>query len=140
MTKDENTAGSLNGQMNSGLRPIILVVEDDEASFLYLESILRRTNAKTLTAQNGYEAVEICTNTAVTIVLMDLKMPGMDGFEATKRIKALKPGLPVMAITAFAMSGDEKRAIDAGCDDYLTKPLKKDTLLDKLEQYGVMRI
>jgi two-component system cell cycle response regulator DivK len=119
------------------MEPLILIVEDDEASFLYLESVLRRIHARILHAENGFGALNMIHNQAITIVLMDLKMPGMDGFEATKRIKAFKPDLPVIAITAYAMSGDEKRALDAGCDDYLTKPLKKELLFSKLELFGM---
>ena len=122
------------------MEPLILIVEDDEASFLYLESVLRRINVSVMHAENGFGALNLIHNQAIAIVLMDLKMPGMDGFEATKRIKALKPDLPVIAITAYAMSGDEKRALDAGCDDYLTKPLKKEMLFSKLELFGMTNL
>ncbi len=124
--------------MDRGARPkVILIVEDDDASFLYLESILRRTNSIILHAFDGTEALKLCQSPEISLVLMDLKMPVMDGFEATRRIKAIKPSLLVIAITAYAMNGDEQRALNAGCDDYLTKPLKKELLLNKLEFYGI---
>jgi CheY-like chemotaxis protein len=68
---------------------------------------------------------------------MDIKMPEMDGLEATKLIKAHKPGLPIIAITAFAMSGDEQRIKEAGCDDYLAKPISMKKLIEKMKLFGL---
>lgn len=118
-------------------KQVVLIVEDDEASYLYLESILRKTTAVVVHAANGQSALDLCLSREFSVVLMDLKMPGMDGFEATRRIKSLKADLPIIAITAYAMSGDEQRAINAGCDDYLAKPLKKEHLFKKLEVFGI---
>ena len=123
--------------LNIAAEPVILIAEDDEASYLYLESILRRTSAIVLHALDGREALDFCNSRDITLVLMDLKMPVMNGFEATRRIKSFKPDLPIIAITAYAMSGDEQRAIDAGCDDYLAKPLKKEDFLKKLQAYDI---
>jgi CheY-like chemotaxis protein len=119
------------------MEQIILIVEDDEASYLYLESILRRSSLKVLHALNGLEALDICLSHDIAIVLMDMKMPGMDGFEATRRIKSIKKDLPIIAITAYAMSGDEQRVKDAGCDGYLTKPMKKELLIHQLGEYNI---
>ena len=74
----------------------------------------------------------------ISLVLMDLKMPVMDGFEATQKIKSFRKDLPVIAITAFAMSGDEKRILEAGCDDYIAKPIKRETLRKKLTTQGII--
>lgn len=117
--------------------PTILIVEDDEASYLYLESVFKKTTAQVILARNGLQALENCQKHKISVVLMDLKMPGMDGFEATRQIKALYPDLPIIAITAYAMSGDDKRALGAGCDYYLAKPLKKELLFNKLELCGI---
>lgn len=118
--------------------PVILIVEDDEPSFLYLESVLRNVPASLVHAVNGKEAVDICkANEDVSIVLMDLKMPVMDGLDATRFIKEIRKDLPVIAITAYAYSGDQRAVMVAGCDDYLTKPLKKELLYLKLESYGI---
>jgi two-component system cell cycle response regulator DivK len=126
--------------MEEKTKQVVLIVEDDEASYLYLESILKKTTAVVVHAVNGQHALDLCLSEKFAVVLMDLKMPGMDGFEATRRIKSLKADLPIIAITAYAMSGDEQRAINAGCDDYLAKPLKKEQLFKKLEFYGIWTI
>jgi len=68
---------------------------------------------------------------------MDLKLPEMSGFEATRQIKAIRSNLPVIAITAFAMSGDENKAMEAGCDDYISKPVSKEMLFMKIEKMGL---
>jgi len=122
------------------MEKVILIVEDDEASFLFLDSVLKRTSAKVIHAYNGQDSLDILTRQDVTVVLMDLKMPGMDGYEATRIIKSIYKNLPVIATTAYAMYGDEQRAIKAGCDGYLTKPLKKELLLKMLEEYGITTI
>jgi two-component system cell cycle response regulator DivK len=122
-------------------KTVILIVEDDEPSYVYLESVLRKLAVTTIRAYDGKEAVDYCReNPEIDLVLMDLKMPVMDGLDATRRIKAARQGLPVIAITAYAFSGDEKIAMAAGCDDYLTKPVKKELLFKKLEKYGVTTI
>lgn len=113
------------------------MVEDDEASSFYLRTLLKNTPAQVLLAGNGEDAVDFCEKLDISIVLMDIKMPGIDGYEATRRIKSFKAELPVIAITAYAMAGDEQKARAAGCDDYLTKPLKKDLLFNKLEEFGI---
>ena len=120
-------------------RSVILIVEDDEPSYLYLESVLKQVPATILRAENGKKAVDFCREDPdISIVLMDLKMPVMDGLEATRKIKSLRGSLPVIAITAYAFSGDERRVLAAGCDEYLTKPVKKELLLRKLESYGIL--
>jgi PAS domain S-box-containing protein len=120
---------------------IILLAEDDLTNFLLQEKILKKAGFLVVPAYNGQEAVEQCLkNPAIAAVLMDLKMPVMDGFEATRKIKAHRPDLPVIAVTAFAMSGDEKKALEAGCDQYLTKPLMDKDLMKLLHQYGILPV
>jgi PAS domain S-box-containing protein len=116
---------------------LILVAEDDEANFLYIKALLKKnTMAEILHAANGKVAVEkYIQNPGVNVILMDIKMPVMNGLEATRQIKAINPAVPVIAITAYAMSGDEARIMEAGCDYYLTKPLNKNLLLAKLAEY-----
>lgn len=120
----------------SGDKPLILIAEDDESSYLYQQVILRRAGYNTIRAQNGAKAVELCeTIPEISLVLMDIKMPVMDGIEATGIIKGLRKNLPVIAVTAYAQSDDEHRILKAGCDDYVTKPIKSETLLEKISRF-----
>jgi CheY-like chemotaxis protein len=89
-----------------------------------------------LRASDGNEAVEICRqNNNITLILMDVQMPVMNGLEATRIIHGFRPDLPVVAVTAYAQTGDEHRCRAAGCDDYLAKPVKKEKLLLLLQKY-----
>ncbi|NCC72354.1 MAG: PAS domain-containing sensor histidine kinase [Sphingobacteriia bacterium] len=118
-------------------KQVLLIAEDDFTSFKYFDVAFSKLPVKLLHAPNGKEAVKMCQqNPDINCVLMDLKMPEMDGFEATRQIKKLRSDLPVIAQTAFALSGDEYRAREAGCDDYLPKPISKKSLLEKLRQFG----
>ncbi len=115
----------------------ILVAEDDETNFYYINSILSRiTGASVIHAFNGREAIELIkTNPGIVLVLMDIKMPEIDGIEATRQIKLLNNKIPVIALTAFAMSGDEDRVLSAGCDGYLSKPINSKSLIEKIGEY-----
>jgi PAS domain S-box-containing protein len=116
---------------------MILVAEDDETNFYYLDAIIKReTHAKILHASNGKEAIELFkANPGINLVLMDIKMPEINGFEATQQIKLINHNVPVIALTAYAMSGDEERIIAAGFDGYLSKPINKKNLLEKIAEY-----
>jgi len=119
-------------------KPLILVAEDEESNSLLVAEILEKLGLSFIVVTDGKQAVEACRkNSLISLVLMDLKMPVMNGFEATGVIKTLLPNLPVIAITAYALSGDKKRALDAGCNDYLSKPISKEALSEKLKQFGV---
>ncbi len=120
-------------------QPLILFAEDEDSNYQVLNLILRKkTNARVLRAENGQEAVDYCRqNPEIELVLMDIKMPVMDGYEATRQIKAMRPELPVVAITAYGLSGDEHKSLQAGCDDYMAKPVKKEDLLAMVKKYGV---
>lgn len=114
----------------------VLVVDDDDVNRIYLETILKRIGLKTVSAVNGKDAIrQYAENPDIAIVFMDLKMPVMDGFEATRQIKNLNPRLPVIAVTAYAMKGDEQLARNAGCDDYLVKPFTREMLQLKFEKF-----
>jgi CheY-like chemotaxis protein len=108
----------------------ILVAEDDEINYLYIKEIFRGTGAEILHAVNGKEAVEICqANNSIDILLIDIKMPVMNGYEAIKQIREIRPRLPIIAQTAFALSNEMLKAFNAGSNDYISKPFKKDQLL-----------
>jgi len=109
----------------------ILIAEDDELSTLLLRKNLKGEDVTILRAENGWEAVELVGHhPEISLVLMDIKMPVMNGFEATKLIKELRPDLPVIAQTAFTSPTDRKKARDAGCDRFISKPIYKSELLE----------
>ena len=115
-------------------RNLILIVEDDPANFLFLNTLLHKEGYRTLRAVSGPEALEIIqAEPALSLVLMDIRIPLMNGYEATKKIQQIRPGLPVVAQTAYAMSGDREKALQAGCIEYLSKPIRKETLLPLLK-------
>jgi len=115
----------------------ILIAEDDDTNFFYLNTILSREfSSKILHAENGREAIDFFReNPDIKLVLMDIKMPEIDGIEATRQIKNMRSEVPVIAITAYAMSGDEERVLAAGCDGYLSKPISKEKLLRKIAEF-----
>jgi len=118
---------------------LILYAEDEDSNFQVLNMLLRKkTNAHIIRAEDGQKAVDLCqTNPDIDLVLMDIKMPIMDGYEATRLIKAMRPELPIVAITAYGLSGDENKALRAGCNDYIAKPVGKDDMLKMVAKYGV---
>lgn len=115
----------------------VLLAEDEESNFTVLSMAIRKmADVSVLKAVNGVEAVDLVrSNPEIGLVLMDIRMPVMDGFEATRLIKAMRPDLPVVAITAYGMSGDERRVRAAGCDDYLAKPVTRPMLQNILSKY-----
>jgi signal transduction histidine kinase/ActR/RegA family two-component response regulator len=119
-------------------KPLILVAEDDDSNFLYLQVVLNRASFDIIRAADGNEAVKKCReNPNINLVLMDIKLPEMDGFEATRKIKSFRKELPVIGVTAYAISGDENRILEAGFDDYLSKPFKRSTLMLTLNKFGL---
>lgn len=118
-------------------KALVMIAEDDDSNYIMLSTVLHKYfNLDIIRATNGLEAVEYCDNNPVPgLILMDIKMPVMDGFEATRRIKNQFPDLPVIAVTALGMSGDELHSLEAGCDDYISKPINTKNLLSKLEKY-----
>lgn len=129
-----------NAQIHSTGTPIytVLIAEDEEINSLFLHTYLQnyKKKIKTLHAKNGFEAVELCQSTnSIQLVLMDIKMPGLDGLAATERIKKHKPHLPVVAQTAHITKADKNMAKEAGCDDFLTKPIQHADLDNILNKY-----
>jgi signal transduction histidine kinase/CheY-like chemotaxis protein len=115
---------------------VILIVEDDVSNKMYLRTLLKKNKFKCIEASNGKQAVEICQeNPSVSLVIMDLKLPIMDGYEATLLIKKLRPDLPVIAVSAHALTGDREKALRASADKYIAKPFQQDVLLDQIRSY-----
>lgn len=114
----------------------VLIVEDNETSNIYFEVALRKTKAQLIWAKNGFDAVEIVkNNNRIDLILMDINMPKMDGIEATGIIKSLYPKIIIVVQTAFILSGEEKMCLDAGCDEFITKPIRLKYLLDTIDRY-----
>ncbi len=115
----------------------ILLVEDNEMNRDMLSRRLERKGFEVVMAVDGLAGVEMASSSNPDIILMDLSLPEIDGWEATRRIKAdpATQNIPVIALTAHAMAGDEKKALDAGCDDYDTKPVNLKRLLEKIESF-----
>jgi two-component system cell cycle response regulator DivK len=111
----------------------ILIVEDIELNIDLLTQILEE-DYSLLIAKDGLQAVAITEKEKPDLVLMDISLPGMDGYEATRNIRKIFSSLPVIGLSAHAMQGDAEKAIAAGCTDYLTKPVDEDLLLSKLRE------
>jgi two-component system, cell cycle response regulator DivK len=114
--------------------PKILLVEDNEMNRDMLSRRLMRNGYDVVMAFDGQQAVDLAALESPDLILMDMSLPVIDGWEATRRIKAAAStrAIPVIALTAHAMSGDREKALEAGCDDYDTKPIELPRLLDKI--------
>lgn len=112
----------------------ILLVEDNETNRDMLSRRLIRKGFEVVMAEDGQQAVDMAAAENPDIILMDMSLPVIDGWEATRRVKARENtrAIPVIALTAHAMAGDREKALDAGCDDYDTKPIEFQRLLDKI--------
>ena len=113
----------------------IIIAEDENSNYRYLEMIINKTKATVLWAKDGIEAVSLCKQYKPDLILMDIKMPNMDGLEATREIKKTHPEIPIIAQTAFAMENDERMSLEAGCNSYLSKPIKANKLLEVLSTF-----
>ena len=114
----------------------ILIVEDDYVNFKLLEGILKKTRATILHAMNGLEAVTLCKDElGIDLVLMDLQLPELNGFEAIRQIRAFQPELPIVVQTAYAMNEEKYTAQQAGCNGFITKPIHLQRFLEEVEKY-----
>ncbi len=114
----------------------VLIAEDDELSFHFLEVILKKESFRIIRTETGEETVQaLRDNPDIAIVLMDIKMPGMDGLQATRVIRKFDKNIPIIAQTAHALDGDREKALEVGCNDYLSKPIKRDELLKAVSHY-----
>jgi len=115
---------------------LVLIAEDDESSSEYLKRILADEKYKVIIAADGEEAVSLYKNNpGIDIILMDIKMPVMNGYDATKKIRETDSLIPIIAQTAYAFQGDKAKALEAGCNDYISKPIRKKDLLKMIEKY-----
>jgi PAS domain S-box-containing protein len=132
--KEEEKETVLQKKEKRGLT--VVVAEDDEASFLYMKAILKGTASRIIHCSNGAETVRTVRETpGVSIILMDIRMPGMSGIEATIQIRSFDKEVPIIAQTAYAFEEDKQWAMEAGCNDYITKPISSRELLELIEKY-----
>ncbi len=114
---------------------VILVVEDVDTNKIFFDAALRRTHATIIWARDGQEALDMFRDNKIDLVLMDLQIPIIDGYTATREIKKIRPEVPVVAQTAHVMSGEKEKCLAAGCDDYLAKPIRLQILIDTLSKF-----
>ena len=115
----------------------VLIVEDQEDNRAILRDLLTNAGYDFIEATNGQEGVALAESERPDLILMDIQLPVMDGYEATRRIKgnAALRSIPIIAVTSYALSGDEAKAQDAGCDAYVAKPFSPRQLLAKIREY-----
>ncbi|MCK4922276.1 MAG: PAS domain S-box protein [Bacteroidales bacterium] len=114
----------------------ILIAEDDETSEIYLDALVEDISKKILHAKNGNETIELCReNKDIDLILMDIKMPEMGGYEATLKIREFNKDVIIIAQTAYSLTGDREKAIEVGCNDYIAKPINKKELMEKIDKY-----
>jgi len=111
---------------------VVVIAEDEQINYLFLKAVLKPTKAKIIWTKTGRETIEVCRSEKVDIILMDIKMPDLNGLEATIEIKKDYPDIPIIAQTAYAMEEDEEASLKAGCNDYISKPIRPENLLNKM--------
>ena len=119
------------------MEKVVLIAEDDPKNMKLVQDLLQVKGYSTLEAKNGKQSVEIAKEKKPDLILMDIQMPVMDRIEATKVLKAddATKEIPILALTSFAMSGDEQRILEAGCDGYISKPIDTGGFMKKVEEY-----
>lgn len=114
----------------------IMIVEDVRTNHMLIDRILRRTSAKLLWAMDGQKAVEMAKdNDNIDLILMDIRLPKMNGYDATREIRKFRKDTPIIAQTAYVLPEEKGKVLSVGCDDLLTKPIKKNQLLAKVSKY-----
>lgn len=114
----------------------ILIVEDVSHNYKFLMHALKPTKANVLWSKNGKDAFEMCkTDTHIDLILMDINMPVMNGYKSTRLIKGLNKNIPIIAQTAYAFAGEREKSFEAGCDEYILKPIRTNELLEIMSSH-----
>ena len=115
----------------------ILVVDDDKKSRYLVSFLLEKESFEVIMATNGLEGIEAARKQQVDLIIMDVKMPKMDGYETTKRIRRLEKykSIPIIALTSYAMTEDKERALKAGCTGYIPKPITSETFISEIKKF-----
>jgi hypothetical protein len=137
-----HTNDNVNGEMEVQVRNLkILIVDDDKISDLLLSIMLTEISREILHAKSGLEAIELCRNNPDTdLIFMDIKMPGMDGYEATRQIRQFNKDVIVIAQTAYGLACDKEKAIEAGCNEHLLKPIIKNKLMSLIQHISLNKV
>jgi PAS domain S-box-containing protein len=134
--ENENTVSVMKVPHLPQKKICLLIVEDEDSNMQFLKSIARAQSYECISAEDGGIAVELFKqHKNIDLVLMDIQLPVLNGFEATKKIKQLRAEVPVIAVTAYALIGDREKALEAGCDDYIAKPFLKSDLIELIEKH-----
>lgn len=112
----------------------ILIVEDTDLNIDLMSQVLEE-EYRVLIARDGMQGIAMANEHRPDLILMDISLPVMDGYEATRQIRQILPSIPILGLSAHAMAGDEQKAMQAGCNDYLTKPVDDDLLIQKIKEY-----
>jgi CheY-like chemotaxis protein len=115
----------------------VLVIEDNETNLYLIRFMLKKSEYMVIEAREGVMGVEMAIKEKPDLVIMDIQLPDIDGLEATRRIRASEKDnkMPIVALTSYAMVGDREKALDAGCTDYIEKPINPETFISKIEKY-----
>jgi PAS domain S-box-containing protein len=135
---NESVNDSLQVEKSDGLKLTILIAEDDEISEKLISINVRNLGNVILKARTGFETVEICRNRPdIDLILLDIQMPGLNGYEATRQIRQFNQNVIIIAQTAFGLTGDREKALEAGCNDYIAKPINKNKLVSIIKKHFV---
>ena len=136
LSKDTSVVEKKKLVENAAKKITILIAEDEEYNMLYMNELFSNSKFEIIEASNGKKAVEMAKKQdVIDLILMDIKMPLMDGNEAMREIKKFRPELPIIALTAFAMESDKNAAINKGFNAYLTKPIDRKLLFELITNY-----
>ena len=113
----------------------ILYIEDNESNMYLVTFMLNARGHEVLQAWDGPEGIRLARSARPDLILLDIQLPGMDGYETARQLKALPDRVPIVALTSYAMAGDKEKALAAGCDGYLEKPINPDTFITDIERF-----
>ena len=123
-------------QNDENIKLKIMVVEDDNASQKLLKKLVENYTKEIIIVDNGSEAIETCRNNPdIDLILMDMRIPQINGYEATRKIREFNKDVIIIAQTAFGLSGDREKSIEAGCNDYISKPINREKLNELIHKY-----
>jgi len=115
----------------------VLIIEDNEVNFYLLRTIIEKLGYQVIEARNGFAGVELARTERPDLILMDIQLPELDGYEATKRIRTVEEtkDIPIIAITSYAMVGNKEKILAAGCTAYIKKPIEPESFIEELKKY-----